>query len=143
MRIGGVKSCQTFSGPVLHACQVPCWHRVAGKLEGRPGVVLGTCGDLYLNMVDSVDPKFIQVYQFLEAFKWLDEHDNGHGDVLIHCNRGISRAPSILLAWRARNGLLSRHSYTTARAQFEYDYPYYPGAGLVKFLTANWQELMG
>lgn len=63
--------------------------------------------------------------------------------ILIHCNLGQSRAPSIALVHLARKGVVSRASYDTARTEFVKVYTRYaPAKGIVAYLRLYWDELM-
>lgn len=64
--------------------------------------------------------------------------------VIVHCNQGQSRAPSLALLYlpkRAR--LIPSDSYDGAAAAFRAShYPHYwPGAGIRIWLAARWNEI--
>ena len=62
---------------------------------------------------------------------------------MIHCNQGLSRAPSLTLLFMAKRlDELDARSYQSARSEFEELYPQYlPGRGLELFLTENWDQI--
>lgn len=137
-----------FAG-VLHACKYPC-HANATGLPGRgdPRYLACRVSDehLTLNMIDPPTPLF-SVELFQRALDFLDER-LAVGPVLIHCNQGLSRAPSIALVYLAKRANSFRDygipaSYALARADFTATvFPAYaPGAGLVQFLTEHWEEI--
>lgn len=148
--IGGEWCCQAGSPElaVIHSCKHPCHKAAVGYSLHPPKdhplrLVKRDAHDLYLNLIDPPVPLFpLELFEAAFAFA----HDHGiHGrTVLIHCNKGESRAPSLGLLLLARRGALPIESYAAATAAFrEQFYPgYKPGAGLVTFLTQQWDTLI-
>ena len=129
---------------VVHACKVPC-HRRALEYRSRlprdhPGFLAHERGnDLFLNLIDPVRPRFQPevFHRFLDfASRRLATGDA----LLIHCNLGRSRAPSLALLLMARRlGLLPDDSYDAARSAFLAVFPYYrPRRGVETFLRQHW-----
>lgn len=127
----------------VHACKEPC-HRAAVGYRGRRlaschphYLVLRREFHLYLNLIDPPQPLFTRVS--FEAFMtFVDEH-LPRREVLIHCNRGESRAPSLALLYMAKRlSMLPADSYATAAALFRQQFAYNPGAGIALWLTQNW-----
>ena len=94
---------------VVHACKSPCHQRILGyegKLDSRhPHYLAYRRGDaLYLNMIDPDKPLFMapMFWSFLKfaAACWSEEKE-----LLIHCNQGLSRAPSLALIFMAKRYL--------------------------------------
>jgi hypothetical protein len=137
--IGGQDLCEGWQGPVLHACRVPCWIRQI-QPEGQRLAILPVEDDLYLNLDDVRDPRYLYVRTFQAGMDWLDL--NQWADPLVHCNKGLSRAPTILLLWMARKRRISSFNFQSARHEFEFDRDYRPGRGIEEFLTTRWEELM-
>ena len=150
-----------FAG-TLHAAKYPCHANATGlpgKGDARYLTYRVSDAHLTLNMIDPPTPLF-SVELFRRALDFLDER-LALGPVLIHCNQGFSRAPSLALVYLAKRtaviagdeflsepvpqhaeDLLQPADYATARAAFEKFYPAYaPGAGLVTFLTEHWKEI--
>jgi predicted protein tyrosine phosphatase len=65
--------------------------------------------------------------------------------LLIHCNQGESRAPSLALIFLAKHlQAVSNESYAMARTDFNQVFPHYmPGRGIETYLTNNWRVLDG
>ena len=131
---------------VVHACKNPC-HRDAlgyvGSLDsGHEHYLSYRRGcSLYLNMIDPKVPLF-QVSMFQEFLRFANECWPGGEGLLIHCNQGLSRSPSLALLFMVRLGELSNKSYDAARSEFEVLYPRYsPGRGIEIFLSSHWGEL--
>jgi predicted protein tyrosine phosphatase len=92
---------------------------------------------LVLNMIDPELPLF-KPEMFAQAMYFIA----GHKPVLIHCNQGLSRAPSIALLWLAKAGIICDRDFESARKEYlALDPDYAPGKGLVTFLTENWRAL--
>lgn len=95
---------------------------------------------LYLNIVDPKIPLFM-----LETFhKTIEFVGKNPGAVLIHCNEGFSRAPSLALVVLAHFGEISNVSFGEAYADYILrDKLYKPGAGIKTYLAQHWQEITG
>ena len=135
---------------VLHAAKYPCHADMTGlppRGDQRYLAHRVSASHLTLNMIDPPVPLF-SVELFQRALDFLDER-LALGPVLIHCNQGFSRAPSLALVYLAKRakGLhghfaASFDGYAGARGEFAAIYPAYaPGAGLVQFLTERWKEI--
>jgi protein-tyrosine phosphatase len=131
---------------VVHACKLPCHSKaVNGKFLDRADPNYLSVRDpfnLYLNIVDPAIPLF-----FIETFKialsFMKEQWAAKRPILIHCNGGWSRSPSLALLFLAKiTKTLPDHSYLSASRPFLLLYPRFsPGAGIKKFLETHWQEL--
>ncbi len=133
---------------VVHACKEPyhrqlLGYRSRGAPKGHPEYFLAVRGTrLFLNLVDADDPAYIPKQIIDTALAFVDKGLSGGGRVLVHCNQGESRAPSIgLLYMAARAGALPRSTLDEAEARFRQLYPgYNPKGGIRGFLRANWGE---
>jgi hypothetical protein len=133
------------SWAVVHACKHPC-HVTAvgysGNLSPRhPNYLVFESGDdLFLNMIDPPNPLFKP--ELFSSFLSFARRKTEEGKaLLIHCNQGESRAPSLALLFLAKlAGKVSDDSYASARADFESLFQgYRPGRGIQTYLTNNWQ----
>lgn len=137
---------------IIHAAKEP-WHRDAlGYTErGAPPnhpeyLVAKRPGELMLNLVDmkSISPQYTN--PIVEAaFEAIDDNlsaDLEHGKkILIHCNEGKSRAPTIALLWLGRElDEFQSLSFDAAAAQFTQAlYPEYdPGIGMANYARQRW-----
>lgn len=133
---------------VVHACKDPC-HRNAVGYKGNLSkdhenyLILEKASDLYLNIIDPPVPMFPPEL-FSAFFSFGKRHWDAKKSLLIHCNQGESRAPSLGLLFIAKYLQLVRNdSYEVAREDFLKIYPAYnPGKGLKKYLTDNWAALI-
>ncbi len=138
---GPLSLCQTPHTAIIHACKDPC-HKVAVGYSGaldkqHPHYLIYRRGNhLYLNMIDSYNPLFyFDLFRVAQDF--IEEYI-GKMQVIVHCNGGVSRSPSIVLHYMVRNNLLPKATYREAALAFQARYPYNPGIGIQRFFAANW-----
>jgi hypothetical protein len=99
--------------------------------------------DLFLNIIDPHVPLFMPPL-FTEFLAFANKHWSQGRKLLIHCNQGESRAPSLAMLLLAK-GVFSipDTSFELARLEFEKLYPRYnPGKGIETYfskkLVATW-----
>lgn len=130
---------------VVHACKDPCHKnavRYSGQLDsGHPNYLSLERGThLYLNMVDPPVPLF--KHETFRTFFGFVDRQIAQRNVVIHCNQGRSRAPSLALLYMAKRlQLLPDTDYRSARQEFERKFPYSPGKGIETFLSTEWSAL--
>lgn len=131
---------------VVHACKEPCHRGACGYSErsldsAHPNyLVLERGHHLYLNLIDPPVPLFTMAS--FEAFLRFVDREIAQRPVLIHCNQGESRAPSLTLLYMAKRlGLLLADSYEAAAEAFREKYPYNPGRGIQMWLGKNWERI--
>jgi hypothetical protein len=100
--------------------------------------------DLYLNIIDPPVPLF-KIETFVQFLLFASEHHDRGGSVLIHCNQGESRAPTLALLFLAKHlRVIPNSSFSDAKEVFESLYAgYQPGVGIQQFLTTNWAMVGG
>ena len=133
---------------VLQACKEP-FHREALGYTGRAApkdhpeylFAYRDAGTrLILNMVDADDPRYFPDEMIEEALGFMSEIYRHH-HVLVHCNKGESRAPSLALLWLCTNWLVEPNSFEEAEEQFRRLYPpYAPKAGIRRYVQQNWER---
>jgi len=140
--------CREVGWRVVHACKEP-YHRQALGYSGRaaskdhPEYLIALRGDrLILNLVDVADPSFIRREIMDAALAFIDEGLREDKRVLVHCNKGESRGPSIgLLYLLSRTEALPVSSFADAEKAFLELYPMYnPAAGIRGFLCAHFES---
>lgn len=132
---------------VVQAAKEP-WHREALGYRGRsaplsdPERFVAVRGNrLILNMIDADKEKYYPRVLFDRALAFIHEHYEAGKNVLVHCNQGQSRSPSIVLLYMARCGFLPSDSFSSASYNFIRLYPSYsPSLGIREFLESNWQD---
>jgi len=129
--IGTHEDCVGSWMAVVHACKYPC--KGANDLD-----------NVYVPMLD-IDGRMdneVLFWQFRECLLFM--RANSGRDVLVHCNKGESRSPSVLMCWLAIEGVVPRGSFEEAYDSFVDMYEEYsPNLGIRLFLHAKWGELMG
>lgn len=130
---------------VVHACKEPYHRRELGyKSQGAPKehpeyLIAKRENRLILNLVDAPNPAYIPKEIIDAALGFIHNGLNEGGKVLIHCNLGESRSPSIGLLYLAIHTEKFSKEFVTAENEFRQIYPLYnPGAGMKGFLVQNW-----
>lgn len=133
---------------VVHACKEP-YHRQLLGYAGRAApkthheyLLARRDKRLYLNLIDADDPDYIPKEIIDAALAFIDEGIRSGDRVLVHCNLGESRSPSIgLLYLAARTTTISSNSLTDAEDDFRHIYPRYnPKNGMRGFLLRHWRD---
>ncbi len=150
--IGTDQEC-SFNPPsdlaIIHACKNPCH---AGSVGYRGSLssnhpyylVMEKGQNLFLNMVD-MEKELSPIYThpiMKAAIDFIEKHI-GERKILVHCNQGMSRSPSIVLLYLARIGAIPGDSYSNAAISFQRIYPYFnSGRGIALYMNNNWDELI-
>lgn len=131
---------------IVHACKT-CHQaelKYTGSLSSVDTKYLSHERDneLFLNLIDPPVPLF-KLQSFEIFLQRTSAHYAAGESILIHCNKGQSRAPSLALVFLSKRlGVIGNGSYARAREDFEALYPSYePGKGIETFLTEHWQEI--
>src|SRR5712692_8177662 len=123
---------------IVHACKEP-YHRQAlgyrtpGAPRNHPEYLVVRRGNrLILNIVDADNPLFFAKEMINQALDFIDQQRADELNVLVHCNQGESRGPSIaLLYMAARLHALPTGALESAEQEFKELYPKYsPGVGI-------------
>lgn len=153
--VGEDQSCKDHKSQpdfaIVHACKDPCHKQgvgYSGNLDKNdPRYLVFEDGkNLYLNMIDApfpMKPEFGNPL-FKSAFNFIDENlQDPEMNVLVHCNVGGSRGPSIAMAYLAKKGMIGAISFEHAKTEFKEIYPgYEPGKGIAHYLENNWETVM-
>ena len=133
---------------VIHACKT-CHQRGVGYRgnlsQSHPNyLILENGNHLYLNLVDmEQELNSVYTHPIVKSALSFIEKNIGIRDVLIHCNQGQSRSPSIGMVYLARIGKITRTSYSEAKDEFSDIYPMYlPGLGIAQYLNIHWEDLI-
>lgn len=143
-------SCQT-GWAVVHACKDPYHKQALGYSGGaisstHPEYLVARRGNrLILNIVDTPNPSFFSKEGMIDkALDFFDEMRVKDLKVLVHCNQGNSRGPSVtLLYMAARLRVLPADSLESAEQKFKELYAsYFPGMGIRGHLRQFWQQYL-
>lgn len=146
-----------YQGIVLHqtgwaivqACKEPYHSQAVGYPRGKAApknseyYVARRGNILILNMVDAPRSEFFHKEEMIDkALDFIDQQRADGFNVLVHCNQGESRGPSIaLLYMAARLRVLPTDSYEAAKQEFSKRYPYFnPKIGIEGHLRDFWQQ---
>jgi len=133
---------------VVHACKEP-YHRRALGYSGRavskehPEYLVARRGDrLILNLIDANDPAYIPDEIMDASVEFVHEHLGIGQQVLVHCNQGMSRSPSIAMLYLGTHTeRLSKSSFEQAFIAFREMYPpFSPAGGVLGFLRRRWMS---
>ena len=131
---------------VVHACKSPCHQRAVGYQGSLPRthpnyLVLERGSDLYLNMIDPPQPLFMSDL-FVSFLRFATRNWDAGRSLLIHCNLGESRAPSLAMLFLAKRlHAIKDSDFDVARREFDAIFPSYaPGLGIQTYLRQHWCE---
>ena len=137
---------------ILHCCKNP-FHL---ELVGYKGNLISLHPDYSLKRVDNrmalnlVDmDKFNPTYldfnhqMFNNAFSFLDEYRLLNKKLLIHCNQGESRGPSLGLLYISRLGKYDFSDFNTSELMFRQIYPHYnPKQNIYQTVKSLWSKFI-
>ena len=134
---------------IVHACKEP-YHRqelgykTAGAPKNHPEYLIAHRKNrLILNLVDAPSPAYIPKEIIDAALAFIHQGLKDQSKVLVHCNMGESRSPSIGLLYLAIYTDLLSKSFLQAEQEFKKIYPFYsPGTGMRGFLSLNWDTFL-
>lgn len=135
---------------VITAAKEP-WHREAlgYKTQGAPKdhaeyLIAQRESRLILNLVDAPDPAYVREEIITAALDAIDSALANGDKVLLHCNQGQSRAPTIALLWlrfhcKDTMPFLRRLTFEQAVEAMRERYPSYePGGGMLGYAMTAW-----
>lgn len=147
--VGGEAACRrgTPADAVVHACKHPCHVTAVGYSGSLPSshphyLVLRRGHDLYLNLIDPPAPLF-KLESFAAFMAFAREALGAGSRLVIHCNQGESRAPTLALLVLAKElATIRSGSYEEAAEDFRAIAPWYrPGRGIATFVSRNWASI--
>lgn len=137
--VGGGYDAPRFAGSVLHCARDP-WF-VDAKQAGFPTmpdtrdtVICIKYNEMALNLVDAADPRYFWDCTINTGLQFITDRMAAGDPILVHCNAGVSRSPSIALLWMWEHGFLDKEfQYVTAQFRNLYR-DYMPGNGVYLYL---------
>lgn len=130
---------------VVHACKEP-YHRKALGYTGRGApqnspyyyYLYDKYGHLILNIVDTNSPDFFNDEMIDEAVRYCLEGLENNQKVLIHCNQGESRAPSLGLLVMRKTGFFG-DDFEKSVDVYRKIYPLFnPKSGIYLYIKKRW-----
>lgn len=136
----------------LHCCKNPFHCNMVGYRGSLPSThpnyaFCRSNNEMSLNLVDM--DKFSANYlgfnknMFEQAFAFLDEYRNKGYKILIHCNQGESRGPSIGLLYVSYIGKYNYADFDLSVEQFRKIYPLYnPKQNIYMTIKSLWNDFV-
>lgn len=130
---------------VVHACKEP-YHRQALGYTGRGApkdhpeyLIARRTGRLILNLVDVNDVNYIAPEIVDAALMDIHQHITS-SKILVHCNQGMSRSPTIALLYLLKHSdIFSGQDHQTSVQRFQTIYPpYAPAQGMADYVRVTW-----
>ena len=139
--VGNDNDCKTFEGAIVHACQSCFVRGVHGNVRDR--VVFENIDNLYLNLLDISTLSYDYAYPIIKkSIEFIDRKIKDK-KVLVHCNFGVSRSPSIALLYMANKGYIDNSSFKNAVNDFKKIYNNYSaGFGMYKYFERYWDDII-
>ena len=129
----------------IHYSLMGCDRKYNKPPKDHPNyIVLERDNHLSLNWVDghaslyewSGPATFIKILDYID--KWI-----GKRKVLVHCDQGMSRGPTLgLLYLSKRLKLIPNTSYSSARAEFDKLYESYQPSGIGDYVNEHWAKII-
>lgn len=109
--------------------------------KGKHYLSVQTDNKLALNMIDGEDPNYFPAEMIHTGLDFI-QHQLGEGmDVLVACNKGESRGPTLVLMYLRRNGEMP-YSFFRSEQIFKTLCPAYnPGIGMRQAARSMWADL--
>jgi len=133
---------------VVHACKEP-YHRQALGYTGRacskdnPEYLIAMRGNrLILNLVDVEDKDWIAPIIIDTALDFINEKIADGFNVLVHCNKGESRAAGIGMLYLATIGAFGGMDFVQAEEEYRKSFyaPCNMAGGMRGYVSDNWSK---
>lgn len=132
---------------IIHACKEP-YHREALGYSGRAAskahpeyLIAQRANRLILNLIDADNPAYIPK-MIMDSAVAAIALNILHKKVLVHCNQGLSRSPTIALLYLLKHtDELNSLDLNIALEKFKTLYPTYtPSNGVAGFVEKHWKD---
>lgn len=134
---------------ILHCCKDPYHKQLVGYRgnlsPNHPNYAFAINNNrMALNLVDmdTFSPNYVEFNKkmFQKAFEFLDNNSNSK-KILIHCNQGESRGPSLAMLYLAHIGYFKNQDYNQLKEAFKVMYPLYnPRHNIMKNVELLWND---
>lgn len=142
----------TSGWAILHCCKDPFHKQFVGYRGNLPSThpdyaykIHGN--EMALNLVDmeffSSNYLGFNRNMFVAAFDFLDFYRGKGSKILIHCNQGESRGPTMAMLYAARLGAFDYADFTTTVEKFRQIYPMYnPKKNIYETVMHLWNDFV-
>jgi hypothetical protein len=93
---------------------------------------------IYLNMIDSEDPKYVNDVMINAALDFIHAHLIVGNEVFIYCSLGESRSPSIALMYLLEYNLIPKNADSISVFKNDYYPNYQPKSGNLLYIKHRW-----
>lgn len=143
--IGSQIDAEGFDGAIVSCCKDPSHRQMVGYTsralpKDHPEYLFAIRGNrLALNIVDADKPEFFTESMINTALDFISARLAEELKVLVHCNQGQSRSPSLGLLY-IRDSMSD--DFEAAEKEFRKIYPdYNPRNGIREYVRAHWREM--
>ena len=130
---------------IVHACKEPYHRQLLGYTtqaapKDSPEYLWARRENvLYMNLVDPRDAKWIPQPLVDKALRFIEEGIDKGANVLVHCNMGNSRAPSLALLYLIKSGNVATLTDALNKMQWKYG-TYVPSKGWKEYIDLHWMD---
>ncbi|HHU80045.1 MAG TPA: dual specificity protein phosphatase family protein [Acholeplasmataceae bacterium] len=134
---------------ILHCCKDPFHKELVGYRgnlnSSHPNysyIIKGNRMALNLVDMDFYSPNYLEFNynMFTTAFSFLDNNSSDK-KILIHCNQGESRGPSLTMLYLKHVGYFKEDSYLSAKIKFYQMYPKFnPKRNIITNIEVLWER---
>jgi len=93
---------------------------------------------IYLNMIDGVDPKYVNDEMITPALDFIHQHLQKDNNVFIYCSLGESRSPSIALMYLLEHDMIEKSGDTFDLFRTKYYPNFAPKKGNILYIRQRW-----
>jgi hypothetical protein len=94
-----------------------------------------------LNLIDADDPGFIPKPAIEAGLGFIDEQLRSGKKVLVHCNHGKSRGPTMALMYMRQVGQVSNRFGNAMKEFHSLYHEYDPNRGMLTYMKNHWDSL--
>lgn len=141
--VGSQNDCKGFDGAIVHCCKEPYHRQMVGYAKralpkDHPNYLWIIKGnEMALNIIDADKPEFFAESMINTALEFIKIKLYDDFKVLVHCNQGQSRSPSIAMLYMEYR---LPDDFTEAEEKFKQIYPEYsPKNGIREYVKAHWR----
>lgn len=138
---------------IVHACKTAHKAEIGYEkslAQDHPSYLIhmtpGNDQEIFLNMVD-MKAELLPQYTdpiLRAAFHFISGHVAAGKKILVHCDQGNSRGPSVAMAYLARGGEYNHADYESTSASFKEQYESFePNDGIMLYMKKHWNRILG
>lgn len=116
-------------------------YKTLGAPKGKNYYTAYEDGHMAINLIDAEDPAYIPDEAVYAALKAINDHLQQGQKVLVHCNKGHSRSPSIVMLYLRSIGELPERFHEGFKIFKTLYPPYDPGLGMQHYVRRKYAVL--